>query len=62
MLSNDLIQWFDMGGFGIYVWPCYIVALTLILVLSIKSFSAKQVLLKQLEQLQKSSGQSTTDL
>jgi heme exporter protein D len=47
-------EFFDMGGYGMYIWPCYGIAaglLVALLITSLKSLSKSKKDLSILEQL-----------
>ena len=54
-------DFFEMGGHGIYIWPCYGLAAVLLitlLVASVKSLSKSKKDLSVMEQLSKNEGKA----
>ncbi len=46
---NTLVNFFSMGGYGIYIWPSYAVALILIGILTITSLKQLKTIEKKLD-------------
>ncbi len=49
---EKLTEFFDMGGYGVYVWPCYLIAALVMagmLALSLRSLARARRTLDQLQ-------------